>query len=66
MQRHRVKPGITGLAQINGYRCETDTLEKMQKRLEYDLEYIENWSLGLDLRILARTALTGWVDRNAY
>jgi putative colanic acid biosynthesis UDP-glucose lipid carrier transferase len=66
MQRHRVKPGITGLAQINGYRGETDTLEKMQKRLEYDLEYIENWSLGLDLRILARTALTGWVDRNAY
>lgn len=66
MQRHRVKPGITGLAQIHGYRGETDTLEKMQKRLEYDLDYIENWSLWLDLKILARTALTGWTDRNAY
>lgn len=66
MQRHRVKPGITGLAQINGYRGETDTLEKMQKRLEYDLYYIENWSLALDIRILFRTALTGWIDRNAY
>lgn len=66
MQRHRVKPGITGLAQINGYRGETDTLEKMKKRLEYDLEYIENWSLLLDIRILARTAIAGWTDRNAY
>ncbi len=66
MQRHRVKPGITGLAQINGCRGETDTLEKMQKRLEYDLHYIENWSLWLDIRILAKTALTGWFDRNAY
>ncbi len=66
MQRHRVKPGITGLAQVNGFRGETDTLEKMQKRLEYDLHYIENWSLWLDLRILARTAVSGWIDRNAY
>lgn len=66
MQRHRVKPGITGWAQINGYRGETDTLEKMKKRLEYDLHYIENWSLWLDLRILARTALLGWTGRNAY
>ena len=64
--RHMVKPGITGWAQVNGLRGETDTLEKMKKRLEYDLEYIENWSLGLDLRILLLTALTGWVDRNAY
>ncbi|WP_408949872.1 undecaprenyl-phosphate glucose phosphotransferase [Lysobacter sp. Hz 25] len=53
--RHRVKPGITGLAQINGYRGETDTLQKIQKRVEYDLEYIENWSLWLDLSILLRT-----------
>lgn len=53
--RHRVKPGITGLAQINGYRGETDTLEKIHKRVEYDLEYIENWSLWLDLSILLRT-----------
>lgn len=66
MQRHRVKPGITGLAQINGYRGETKQLEKMQKRLEYDLYYIENWSLWMDLKILARTALSGWTDRNAY
>ena len=66
MQRHRVKPGITGLAQVNGCRGETDTLDKMQKRLDYDLHYIENWSLWLDVRILARTALTGWFDRNAY
>lgn len=66
MQRHRVKPGITGLAQINGYRGETKQLEKMQKRLEYDLYYIENWSLWMDLKILVRTALSGWTDRNAY
>ncbi len=53
--RHKVKPGITGLAQVHGYRGETDTLEKIQKRVEYDLAYIENWSLGLDLFILLRT-----------
>lgn len=66
MRRHRVKPGITGWAQINGYRGETNTLEKMQKRLEYDLYYIEHWSLWLDIRILAKTALFGWSNRNAY
>jgi putative colanic acid biosynthesis UDP-glucose lipid carrier transferase len=66
MQRHRVKPGITGLAQIEGFRGETDTLEKIQKRLECDLYYIENWSLWMDLKILVRTALSGWIDRNAY
>jgi lipopolysaccharide/colanic/teichoic acid biosynthesis glycosyltransferase len=53
--RHRVKPGITGLAQINGYRGETDTLEKIEKRVEFDLEYIENWSVWFDLYILFRT-----------
>ncbi|MBD9535502.1 undecaprenyl-phosphate glucose phosphotransferase [Stenotrophomonas sp. STM01] len=53
--RHKVKPGITGLAQVHGYRGETDTLEKIQKRVEYDLAYIENWSLGLDIFILLRT-----------
>lgn len=53
--RHKVKPGITGLAQVHGYRGETDTLEKIQKRVEYDLAYIENWSLGLDMFILLRT-----------
>lgn len=53
--RHKVKPGITGLAQVYGYRGQTDTLEKIQKRVEYDLAYIENWSLGLDLYVLLRT-----------
>jgi putative colanic acid biosynthesis UDP-glucose lipid carrier transferase len=61
-----VKPGITGWAQINGYRGETDTLEKMAKRVEYDLHYIENWSLWLDLKIIGLTILRGFSDRNAY
>ncbi len=55
--RHRVKPGITGWAQINGWRGETDTEEKIQRRVEHDLYYIENWSLLLDLYILAHDAL---------
>lgn len=66
MQRHRVKPGITGWAQVNGWRGETDTLEKMQKRVEYDLYYINNWSLGFDLRIILLTFLRGFISRNAY
>lgn len=66
MQRHRVKPGITGWAQVHGYRGETDTLEKMARRVEYDLYYIENWSLWLDLRILLMTAFGAWTGRNAY
>ena len=66
MARHKIKPGITGWAQINGYRGETDTLEKMRKRIEYDLHYIENWSLWLDLKIIALTMIKGCVDRNAY
>ena len=64
--RHRVKPGITGWAQINGWRGETDTVEKIQKRVEHDLVYIENWSLWFDLVILARTALGLFRDPNAY
>ena len=64
--RHRVKPGITGLAQVSGWRGETDTEEKMAARISHDLYYIENWSLVLDLKILARTVLTGFVHRNAY
>jgi putative colanic acid biosynthesis UDP-glucose lipid carrier transferase len=67
MVRHKVKPGITGLAQINGYRGEIRSLDKMQKRVEYDLEYLRNWSLRLDLAIIVKTAvivLTG--DRHAY
>ena len=55
MTRHRIKPGITGLAQINGYRGETDTLDKMKKRVEYDMQYINNWSFWLDLKIIAKT-----------
>ncbi len=66
MQRHRVKPGITGWAQINGWRGETDTLDKMQRRVEYDLYYIENWSLWLDLKIIFLTIFKGFVHKNAY
>ncbi|EKD70267.1 MAG: hypothetical protein ACD_46C00581G0002 [uncultured bacterium] len=66
MQRHRVKPGITGWAQINGWRGETDTIEKMQKRVEYDLYYINNWSLGFDLKIIFLTLFRGFISKNAY
>ena len=66
MLRHKVKPGITGWAQINGYRGETDTLDKMIGRVEYDIDYLRNWSLTMDLRIIAKTVkLTFW-DKNAY
>jgi len=65
-RRHKVKSGITGWAQIHGYRGETDTLEKMQKRVEYDLWYIENWSLWLDLKIIFLTLIKGFVNKNAY
>jgi len=66
MIRHRVKPGITGWAQINGFRGETDTLEKMQKRVQFDVFYIQNWSMLMDLRIIAWTAFKGWTGKNAY
>lgn len=66
MQRHRVKPGITGWAQVNGWRGETDTLDKMQKRVEFDLFYINNWSLTFDLKIIFLTLLRGFVGKNAY
>jgi len=66
MVRHKVKPGITGLAQVNGYRGETDTVEKMQKRIEYDLEYLRKWSLHLDLEIILRTVGLVIRDRKAY
>lgn len=66
MLRHKVKPGITGWAQINGWRGETDTLDKMSKRVEYDLHYIRNWSVLLDLRILLLTVFRGFVSKNAY
>ena len=64
--RHRVKPGITGWAQVNGLRGETDTPEKMKARVEYDLYYIQGWSLLLDLQILAMTAYLGFIHKNAY
>jgi putative colanic acid biosynthesis UDP-glucose lipid carrier transferase len=66
MVRHKVKPGITGWAQVNGHRGETDTIEKMQARVEYDLEYLRNWSLGLDLQIIVRTIRLVFFDRKAY
>ena len=66
MLRHKVKPGITGWAQINGWRGETDTLEKMQKRVECDLAYMRNWSLWLDLKIIALTIFKGFYNKNAY
>jgi putative colanic acid biosynthesis UDP-glucose lipid carrier transferase len=66
MLRHKVKPGLTGLAQIKGFRGETDTLEKIERRVEYDLEYLRQWSLVMDLEILLRTILTGAWRTNAY
>lgn len=66
MVRHKVRPGITGWAQVNGHRGETDTLDKMAARVEYDLEYLRNWSLGLDLQIIARTIRLIFFDRKAY
>ncbi len=64
--RHRVKPGITGWAQINGWRGETDTVEKLEQRVKHDLEYIDRWSLGLDLYILAKTPISLLKTQNAY
>lgn len=66
MIRHKVKPGITGWAQINGHRGETDSVEKMQMRVEYDLEYLRNWSLAFDLQIIFKTIRLVFFDRNAY
>lgn len=66
MQRHRVKPGITGWAQINGHRGETDTDEKMAHRVQFDLYYIQHWSFWMDLKIILWTAVKGWASQNAY
>jgi Undecaprenyl-phosphate glucose phosphotransferase len=64
--RHRMKPGITGWAQINGWRGETDTAEKIERRVEFDLHYIENWSLGMDIYILIMTPISLFNTKNAY
>ncbi|THB72643.1 MAG: undecaprenyl-phosphate glucose phosphotransferase [Desulfobulbaceae bacterium] len=66
MLRHKVKPGITGLAQVSGARGETETQEKMEDRVKYDLEYIQIWSLALDLKIILRTIFMGITGKNAY
>lgn len=66
MLRHLVKPGITGWAQINGWRGETDTLDKMEHRIEHDLYYIRNWSLRLDLFIILMTVFKGFISKKAY
>jgi putative colanic acid biosynthesis UDP-glucose lipid carrier transferase len=66
MLRHKVKPGITGLAQVSGYRGETETLEKMEQRVACDHQYIREWSFWMDLKILFRTLLVVASQRNAY
>jgi putative colanic acid biosysnthesis UDP-glucose lipid carrier transferase len=66
MLRHKVKPGITGLAQVNGYRGETDTLPKMEGRIQYDLNYIRSWSLWLDIKIVLLTIIMGFTGAKVY
>lgn len=66
MIRHKVKPGITGWAQVNGFRGETETLEKMQARIDFDLDYLRQWTIWLDLKIIASTVLLVIRDREAY
>ena len=66
LKRHNVLPGITGWAQINGWRGETDTLEKMEKRVEHDLFYIKHWTLWFDIKIIFLTFFKGFVGKNAY
>lgn len=66
MLRHKVKPGITGLAQVNGWRGETDTLDKMKGRVDCDLAYVRNWSLWLDIKIIVMTIFKGFTGKNVY
>ncbi|WP_296985620.1 MULTISPECIES: undecaprenyl-phosphate glucose phosphotransferase [unclassified Thalassolituus] len=66
MLRHKVKPGITGWAQINGYRGETDTLDKMSGRVDYDLDYIRHWSLWMDIKIILLTLFKGFTGKNVH
>lgn len=66
MLRHKVRPGLTGWAQVNGWRGETETLDKMEKRVEYDLDYLRRWSLLFDLKIILLTIFRGFRDSHAY
>ncbi|MFP3565370.1 undecaprenyl-phosphate glucose phosphotransferase [Paraburkholderia sp. SIMBA_030] len=66
INRYRIKPGITGWAQINGFRGETDRIEKMERRVEHDLYYLGHWSFALDMRIIGVTIVAGLMHRNAY
>jgi putative colanic acid biosynthesis UDP-glucose lipid carrier transferase len=66
MLRHKVRPGITGWAQVNGLRGETDDLDKMRRRLEHDLHYLRHWSLWLDIKIMWMTLRVLFRDRHAY
>ena len=66
MLRHKVKPGITGLAQVSGWRGDTDSPRKLQKRIECDLRYIREWSLWLDMKILLKTVVAVCSRNNAY
>lgn len=64
--RHKIKPGITGLAQINGWRGETETIDKMEQRISHDIDYLRRWSLWLDIKILVRTLAVPFADKNAF
>ena len=64
--RHRVKPGITGLAQVNGLRGELDSAEKLRRRVDYDIEYIDRWTIWLDIEILLKTVPLVFYDKSAY
>ena len=66
MVRHKVTPGITGLAQVSGFRGETETIDKMRKRIALDLDYLRNWSIALDVRIVLKTIALVFVDKKAY
>ncbi len=66
MLRHKVRPGLTGWAQVNGWRGETETIDKMEKRVEYDLDYLRRWSLWFDLKIIWLTIFRGMKDSHAY
>jgi putative colanic acid biosynthesis UDP-glucose lipid carrier transferase len=66
MLRHKVPPGITGWAQVNGWRGETENVKKMEERVKHDLWYIHNWSIWLDSKIILLTAVKGFINKNAY